>query len=80
MVGDASANGQGDRLSYEEVEHELKTPLTSIRSLSEILLDCPDLDDAERRRFLGLLLAENERLAAVVERLLRHPEMRRAFG
>jgi signal transduction histidine kinase len=58
------------RLSYEEVAHELKTPLTSIRALTEILFDFPDLNEDERHRFLGLLLEENERLTCIVERLL----------
>ena len=67
-------------LSYEQVEHELKTPLTSIRSLSEILLDCPDLSDDERGRFLRILLEENERLTRVVDRLLGAPAMRKVLS
>lgn len=67
-------------LSYEAVEHDLRTPLTSIRSLAEILLDCPDLGEAERRRFLGVLVQENERLGRVVERLLGEPGLRRVVG
>ena len=67
-------------LSYEQVEHELKTPLTSIRSLSEILLDCPDLSDDERGRFLRILLEENERLTRVVDRLLGAPAFRRVLS
>ena len=31
------------------VTHELRTPLTSIRAFSEILLDDPDLELAQRR-------------------------------
>lgn len=59
-----------DGLTYEEIEHELKTPLASIRSLSEIMRDYPDLPEAERRRFLEVMIHENERLARTVERLL----------
>jgi signal transduction histidine kinase len=76
-VGDGHAPGGG--LSYEEVEHELKTPLTSMRSLSEIMLDHPDLSEEERRRFLEVMVGENERLARAVERLLGLPELRRAL-
>jgi signal transduction histidine kinase len=75
-VGDGGAPGG---LSYEEVEHELKTPLTSLRSLAEILLDCPDLSEEERRRFLEVMVGESERLARTVERLLGLPELRRAL-
>ena len=67
-------------LSYEEVEHELKTPLTSIRSLSEILLDFPDLGEDERHRFLRLLVEENERLARVVEGLLGDPRLQQVLS
>lgn len=64
----------------EEVEHALRTPLASMRSLAEILHDCPDLDPAERRRFLAVLVAENERLGGVVERLLERLEAPSAPG
>jgi signal transduction histidine kinase len=63
-------------LSYEEIEHELKTPLASVRSLSEILRDYPDLSDEERRRFLDVILRESERLGRAVERLLGSPAPR----
>ncbi len=43
------------------VSHELRTPLTSIRSFSEILHDHPDLDDAQRQQFLGIVIKESER-------------------
>ncbi|MFO1073468.1 MAG: histidine kinase dimerization/phospho-acceptor domain-containing protein [Geminicoccaceae bacterium] len=57
-------------MSFEEIEHELKTPLASIRSVSEIMRDYPDITEEERQRFLHVLLTENERLARTVERLL----------
>ncbi len=76
-VGGGEAGGG---LSYEEVEHELKTPLTSLRSLSEIMLDHPDLPEEERRRFLEVMVGENERLARTVERVLGLPGVRRALA
>ena len=39
------------KMTYEQIEHELKTPLASMRSLSEIVRDHPDLSDDQRRRF-----------------------------
>jgi signal transduction histidine kinase len=56
--------------SFAELAHELRTPLASMRSLSEILRDYPDLSDAQRRRFLEAMLADNERLGRTIERLL----------
>jgi Na+/proline symporter/nitrogen-specific signal transduction histidine kinase len=52
------------------VSHELRTPLTSIRALSEILHDNPDLDRAERVRFLGIVIKESERLTRLINQVL----------
>jgi Na+/proline symporter/signal transduction histidine kinase len=52
------------------VTHELRTPLTSIRAFSEILHDNPDLDPAERERFLGLVIKESERLTRLINQVL----------
>lgn len=52
------------------VSHELRTPLTSIRSFSEILHDHPDLDDAQRQQFLGIVIKESERLTRLINELL----------
>jgi signal transduction histidine kinase len=62
-----------DRLKDEfltTVTHELRTPLTSIRSFSEILHDNPGLDDAQRRSFLGIVIAESERLTRLINQVL----------
>jgi signal transduction histidine kinase len=52
------------------VTHELRTPLTSIRAFSEILHDNPDLEAAERQRFLGLVIKESERLTRLINQVL----------
>lgn len=52
------------------VEHELKTPLTSMRSAAEILRDNQDLAPAERNRFLEALIEDNARLEAIINRML----------
>ena len=52
------------------VTHELRTPLTSIRAFSEILRDNPDLDAAERQRFLGIVIQESERLTRLINQVL----------
>lgn len=56
--------------SYETIEHELRTPLATLRSMAEILRDYPDLTDAQRRSFLDSMIAENERLAHTIDLLL----------
>ncbi len=52
------------------VTHELRTPLTSIRALSEILFDEPDLDPAQRTKFLGIVIKESERLTRLINQVL----------
>jgi signal transduction histidine kinase len=71
---DANARLQElDRLKDEfvsNVSHELRTPLTSIRSFSEILLDDPDIDPADRQEFLGIIVRESERLTRLITDML----------
>ena len=52
------------------VTHELRTPLTSIRAFSEMLFDDPEIELAERRRFLGIIVAETERLTRLINQVL----------
>jgi Na+/proline symporter/signal transduction histidine kinase len=52
------------------VSHELRTPLTSIRSLSEILLNNPDIDTARRDKFLSIIVKESERLTRLINQVL----------
>jgi len=52
------------------VTHELKTPLTSVRSLTEILHDHPDLDDARRKEYLQIIVKESERLTRLITQVL----------
>jgi signal transduction histidine kinase len=52
------------------VTHELRTPLTSIRAFSEILLDDPRTDLAERKRFLSIIVKETERLTRLINQML----------
>jgi len=52
------------------VTHELRTPLTSIRAFSEILNDNPSLDQAERAKFLGIIVKESERLTRLINQVL----------
>ncbi|HEX9301248.1 MAG TPA: ATP-binding protein, partial [Casimicrobiaceae bacterium] len=52
------------------VTHELRTPLTSIRAFSEILHDNPELDGAERQKFLTIIIQESERLTRLINQVL----------
>jgi signal transduction histidine kinase len=54
----------------DDVAHALRTPLTSIRSFSEILRDDPDLPHATRERFLEVVVTESQSLDRAIEQLL----------
>src|SRR5581483_5774854 len=49
---------------------ELRTPLTSIRSFSEILHDSPDVPPEQRREFLAIITKESERLTRLINQVL----------
>jgi XRE family transcriptional regulator, fatty acid utilization regulator len=68
----------GEELRWSEIigsgTHELRTILTSIRSFAEILHDNADLDEAQRRSFVDILVKESQRLAAVLDRRSPPPQ------
>lgn len=52
------------------VTHELRTPLTSIRAISGILHENPEIDGRQRDQFLDIILEESEKLTGLVEEML----------
>jgi signal transduction histidine kinase len=48
----------------------VRTPLTSIRSFSEILRDNPDLNPDERQEFITIIVQESERLSRLINDIL----------
>ena len=62
-----------DRLKDDfmsSVTHELRTPLASIRALGELMRDEPEMQAAQRQQFLGIVVAESERLTRLVNQVL----------
>ena len=57
------------------VTHELRTPLTSIRALSEMLHEDPKLELVDRKRFLGIIVTEAERLTRLINQILDMAKM-----
>ncbi|SON55459.1 Alkaline phosphatase synthesis sensor protein PhoR [Hartmannibacter diazotrophicus] len=53
-----------------QVSHEVRTPMTSIRSFSEILLSHQDIAEDERSRFLGTIHQESLRLTKLLDEIL----------
>ncbi|PIC97583.1 PAS domain-containing sensor histidine kinase [Sporosarcina sp. P26b] len=59
------------------VSHELKTPVTSIKGFSEMLLDGAVEDPVIKREFLEIMYKESNRLQLLIEDLLRLSSMER---
>jgi len=74
-----------DRTEYvssfaAHVSHELKSPVTAIRGSAELLRDA-DMTHQERQRFLAHIIADSDRLAALLERLRQLARRRsRCYG
>lgn len=53
------------------VSHELRTPLTSIRGFSQTMLSSWDkIDDESKKKFLGIIIEQSNRLINLVENML----------
>jgi signal transduction histidine kinase len=52
------------------VSHELKTPISGIKGVIELLEEHPEMKEAERRRFLANAGADADRLSHLLRRLL----------
>jgi Na+/proline symporter/signal transduction histidine kinase len=53
-----------------QVSHEVRTPMTSIRSFSEILLGEGQLEEDERQKFLATIHKESLRLTKLLDQIL----------
>lgn len=70
---DVTENYEYERLRKEfvaNVSHELKSPLTSIRGLTETLLEGALEDEAHNRQFLGMIHQDAIRLGRLIDDLL----------
>jgi Na+/proline symporter/nitrogen-specific signal transduction histidine kinase len=52
------------------VTHELRTPMTSIKALSKILLDNKDLPKEQHDEFLNIVVLETERITRLINQVL----------
>src|SRR2546423_10878868 len=69
LIREIRSNDQHDAF-INAVTHELKTPLTSIRLYLETL-QTRAVDEAQRRDFYRIMLADSDRLLQTVEQVLR---------
>lgn len=72
----ALANARLENLDIEKdefistVTHEMRTPLTSIRAMTEIIYDNPDLTEEEQKRFMATVVDETERMTRLINQVL----------
>ncbi len=70
------ANAKLTRLSVQkdaflsQISHELRTPMTSIRAFSEIIMSVEDLSDEDQARYAGVIHDEALRLTRLLDALL----------
>ncbi|MCU1261085.1 MAG: Two-component sensor histidine kinase [Bryobacterales bacterium] len=69
LVREIRRNEQHDQF-INAVTHELKTPVSSIRLYLETL-QTREMDDAKRREFYAVMLADSDRLAHTIDQVLR---------
>ncbi|MCB1368704.1 MAG: sodium:solute symporter, partial [Rhodobacteraceae bacterium] len=53
-----------------QISHELRTPMTSIRSFAEILRESDDLSPEQARRYSSIILEESIRLTRLLDEIL----------
>ena len=52
------------------VTHELRTPITSVRAMAEIVHDHDDMEEEEKQKFLASIIKETERLTHLITQVL----------
>ncbi|WP_417309244.1 helix-turn-helix domain-containing protein [Devosia sp.] len=88
QVASASADSFANRLRsdpmFSQLLHQILSGITAVRSSAEILEDVPDLDEAERKRFLGSITRDTMGLSDVAQTLIgqfdRTSETRRSVS
>lgn len=73
VIQDMTEQAKLDEMRKEfvaNVSHELKTPLTSIKTYSETILE-QELDEESRQKFMNVILTEANRMTRLVSDLLQ---------
>ncbi len=73
VLHDVTEQEEIERLRREfiaNVSHELRTPITNVKSYTETVLENEDLPADSRRKFLGVVLSESDRMINIVKDLL----------
>ncbi|MDM7945433.1 MAG: ATP-binding protein [Oceanibaculum nanhaiense] len=62
-----------------QISHEVRTPMTSIRSFSDILLAEPAMQEERKLRFLNIIQNESIRLTRLLDSILELDQLRAVF-
>jgi two-component system, OmpR family, sensor histidine kinase MprB len=68
--GELDASVTAQRQLVADASHELRTPVTSLRTNIEVLLSGAELDDEDRHRLLTDVVEQSEELSALVSDLI----------
>ncbi len=74
VVHDTTKQAKLDDMRKEfvsNVSHELKTPLTSVKTYAETLMEEEELDEESKKKFLKVIVTESNRMARLVSDLLQ---------
>ena len=63
----------GTPVAKVDYAHKFIDPLTSVRLVSELLRDYPDLDDNQRRDLLDLMLNSTDRMIQLIGLMAEAP-------
>lgn len=74
-LSDARRHEQNQKEFVSNVSHELKTPLTAVRTTAEALLGGAKNDEQIVDRFLNNIISESDRLSALIEDLMEIARM-----
>ncbi|MEM1214140.1 MAG: sensor histidine kinase [Bacteroidota bacterium] len=61
------------------ITHELRTPITSIKSLANILAENTDLPAADKEKYLAIIVSESARIARLVDQVLDWEKLQHAL-
>ena len=75
MAGELAKTDQLKNDFISSVSHELRTPLTSIKGWAETLQRADEVPEETRRKGLGIIMEETDRLYTMVEELLDFSRM-----
>lgn len=70
LTGRLQVTEEARRRFVSDASHELKTPLASIRLLTDSILQSPEIDPATTREFINDIGEEADRLTRISEKLL----------